>query len=67
MSGPNPHGPPSAEERALEARIEVARLALALASGAAQRRAAFEELRRLVQARSATQQARMAWDKGLPL
>ena len=51
MAARNPYGPPTPAELAHEARIE----------------AAFEELRRLVRARSAQQQARMAWDKGLPL
>ena len=67
MSGPNPYGAPSPADVAHEARIEAAALTLALAHGATQRRAAFEELRRLVGERSDTQRARMAWDKGLPI
>lgn len=66
MSGPNPYGAPTPAELAHEARIEAAQTALAIAAQA-QRRAAFEELRRLVRARSDAQQARMAWDKGLPV
>ena len=66
MAARNPYGPPTPAELAHEARIEAAQTALAVATRA-QRRAAFEELRRLVRARSAQQQARMAWDKGLPL
>lgn len=67
MSGPNPYGAPTPDDLWHEARIETAALTLALANGAKQRRAAFEELRRLVLARSDAQQARMAWDKGLPV
>lgn len=65
MSAPNPYGPPSADDLALEARIEAAQLALSLAMRK-DRRAAFEDLRRLVLSRSPEQQARMAVARGLP-
>lgn len=65
MSGPNPYGPPTAADLQHEARIEAAQLALSLASRK-DRRPAFEDLRRLVLSRSPEQQARMAWDRGLP-
>jgi hypothetical protein len=65
MSAPNPYGPPSAADLALEARIEAAQLALSLAPRK-DRRAAFEALRRLVLSRSPEQQARMAVARGLP-
>lgn len=65
MSAPNPYGPPSAADLALEARIEAAQLALSLAPRK-DRRAAFEDLRRLVLSRSPEQQARMAVARGLP-
>lgn len=60
----NPYGPPTPADLDLEQRIETAQTALALAPKQ-RRRAAFEELRRLVRLRSASQVARMEWDRGL--
>lgn len=56
--------PPTAADLYLEQRIESAQTALALAPRA-RRRAAFEELRRLVRLRSPDQIARMEVSRGL--
>lgn len=61
---PNPHGAPTPADLDLEQRIEAAQTALALAPKPL-RRAAFDDLRRLVHRRSSSQVARMEWDRGL--